>query len=107
MKIASSAALSLSCIFSPTSPQEVSQAVKIFTDSQCKFDVRGGGHSTVPGAANTNDDILIVAEGQNEHILTNENSRVLNGRPRTGSDWLDQVQVESSLIVEIRLTDQS
>ena len=33
--------------------------------------------------------------------------RVLNGRPRTGSDWLDQVQVESSLIVEIRLTDQS
>ena len=33
--------------------------------------------------------------------------RVLNGRPRTGSDWLDQVKVWSSLTVEIRLTKQS
>ena len=74
MKIASSAVLSPSCIFSPTSPQEVSQTVKLFTDNQCKFAVRGGGHSAVPGAANTKDGILIVTEGLNEHALTNENS---------------------------------
>ena len=33
--------------------------------------------------------------------------RVLNGRPRTGLDQLDQVQVQSSPMVEIRLTGQS
>ena len=48
--------------------------MKLFTDNQCKFAVRGGGHSAVPGAANTNDGILIVTEGLNEHTLTNENS---------------------------------
>ena len=74
MNIASSAVLFPSCSSSQNCPQEVSQAVKLFTDNQCKLAVGGGGHSAVPGAANTNDGILIVTEGLNEHTLTNENS---------------------------------
>ncbi|PUU78308.1 hypothetical protein B9Z19DRAFT_1143055 [Tuber borchii] len=77
MKIASSAALSPSCIFSPTSPQKVSQAVKTFTDNQCKFAILGEVHSAVPNAAYANDCIPIVTEGLNELILTNENSDYL------------------------------
>ncbi|PWW75388.1 FAD-binding domain-containing protein [Tuber magnatum] len=70
----STTVLSPGCIFSPTSPREVARAVKLFTDNQCKFAVRGGGHSAVPGAANTNDGVLIVTEGLNERTVTNDDS---------------------------------
>ena len=86
MKITSSAVLFPSCSSSPNSPLEVSQVVKLFTDNQCKLAVRGGGHSAVPGAANTNDGFLIVTEGLNEHTLTNENSVWLGAGLTWGQD---------------------
>ncbi|PUU77678.1 STAG domain-domain-containing protein [Tuber borchii] len=76
---------STSCIFSQTSPQKVSRAVKLFTDNQCKFAIRGGGSFCRSRAANTNDGILIVIEGPNKDTLTNEDSVWLSA----GLAWSD------------------
>ncbi|KAK2736774.1 hypothetical protein FQN57_000546 [Myotisia sp. PD_48] len=47
------------CVFLPNSTEKVSQAVKLFTKHDCKFAIKGGGHSTIPGAASIHDGILV------------------------------------------------
>lgn len=56
-----SARLTPGCIVQPTSAEEVSLAVKVLTsDSDCKFAVRGGGHTAFPGAANSGSYSLLL-----------------------------------------------
>jgi FAD/FMN-containing dehydrogenase len=40
------------CVVLPTSPEDVSAAVKIIGQKECIFAVKSGGHATFPGASN-------------------------------------------------------
>ncbi|KAL3458974.1 hypothetical protein BJX64DRAFT_265545 [Aspergillus heterothallicus] len=51
--------LNPSCVFLPDTTEKVSQAVNLFTRLNCKWAIRGGGHSPIPGAANIDGGILI------------------------------------------------
>ncbi|ROT35238.1 FAD-binding domain-containing protein [Sodiomyces alkalinus F11] len=47
------------CVFLPSSTEEVSEAVSILYKHNCPFAIRGGSHSAIRGAANIDDGILI------------------------------------------------
>ncbi|KAI1773563.1 FAD-binding domain-containing protein [Hypoxylon cercidicola] len=51
-----------SCVFVPDTPEKVAQAVSLFVENDCKFSIKGGGHSAIPGAANIHDGILMPME---------------------------------------------
>ncbi|XXH03669.1 hypothetical protein Hte_010074 [Hypoxylon texense] len=51
-----------SCVFLPDSPEKVAQAVNLFVQNDCKFSIKGGGHSAIPGAASIHDGILMPME---------------------------------------------
>lgn len=48
------------CVFVPANAKQVSDAVKIFSRVKCKFSVRSGGHSPIPGN-NGQDGAVLVA----------------------------------------------
>lgn len=54
-----------SCILLPESPSEVADAVTVLVQNECRFSVKGGGHSTIPGAANIDDGVLIAMKHLN------------------------------------------
>ncbi|KAI1762630.1 FAD-binding domain-containing protein [Hypoxylon sp. FL1150] len=54
--------LSPQCIFMPDTPEKVAQAVSLLVQNDCKFSIKGGGHSAIPGAASIHDGILIPME---------------------------------------------
>lgn len=56
------------CIFLPDSTEKVAEAVALFAKHECRFAVKGGGHSAIPGAASIHDGILMPME----HINTME-----------------------------------
>ncbi|KAH1531548.1 hypothetical protein KXV92_004405 [Aspergillus fumigatus] len=60
-----------SCIFLPTSAEEVANAVKILTHCDAHFAVRGGGHMNVPGANNIDNGVLIALSGLNKFTVHN------------------------------------
>ncbi|KAK6352396.1 hypothetical protein TWF730_009223 [Orbilia blumenaviensis] len=51
------------CVFRPTSVDDISCAMKLITLSQADFNVVGGGHSAIKGWANTEDGVLIILSG--------------------------------------------
>nr|AGK29869.1 FAD-binding protein [Volvariella volvacea] len=53
-------ALTPGCYFIPDEVSEVSTAVKLFTDNECKFSIRGGGHHSTPAAANNDGGVTIA-----------------------------------------------
>lgn len=46
----------------PDTPEKVAQAVNLFVQNDCKFSIKGGGHSAIPGAASIHDGVLIPLE---------------------------------------------
>lgn len=52
--------LSPSCVFRPTSAQQIGTAVTLLAKTQTKFAVRGGGHMGITGANNVDNGVLIV-----------------------------------------------
>jgi FAD/FMN-containing dehydrogenase len=54
--------LNPTCVFLPDTPQHVSRAVALFSRSDCKFAIRGGGHSALGGAANIDDGVLLATD---------------------------------------------
>ncbi|EZF36243.1 hypothetical protein H101_00232 [Trichophyton interdigitale H6] len=54
------AVLDPACIFTPTSTEDVSRAVMLFSQNECKFSIKGGGHSNIPGAASIDDGVMMV-----------------------------------------------
>ncbi|KAK0642631.1 putative FAD-linked oxidoreductase [Lasiodiplodia hormozganensis] len=51
-----------SCVFLPDSTEKVAGAVALFAQNECKFSIKGGGHSAIPQAANIDDGILMPME---------------------------------------------
>ena len=43
----------------PSSTQDISKAVKLFSDNSCTFAIKGQGHSSLPGAANIDNGVTI------------------------------------------------
>jgi len=70
-------ALQPSCVFRPTTTDEVSQFVKIMTSDTCqsKFAVRGGGHTFCAGAANIEPGITVDMRLMN-HIELSKDKKV-------------------------------
>ena len=86
---ASSAVRSPKCIFAPLYAEEVSTAVALFKSHQCKFAVRGGGHSAVPGAANIDDGILITFANMKNISLHTDTTGVEYVSIQPGAVWGD------------------
>ncbi|KAF3153278.1 hypothetical protein TWF594_000301 [Orbilia oligospora] len=51
------------CVFRPTTVDDVSLAMQLIFISQSDFNVVGGGHSAIKGWANTEDGVLIILSG--------------------------------------------
>ncbi|KAF3484372.1 bifunctional solanapyrone synthase [Arthroderma uncinatum] len=56
----STAVLDPACVFVPDSTEKVARTVRLFSQNECKFSIKGGGHSSIPGAANIDDGIMMV-----------------------------------------------
>ncbi|KAK2867940.1 hypothetical protein FQN49_003326 [Arthroderma sp. PD_2] len=56
----STAVLDPACVFVPDSTEKVAQAVRLFSQNECKFSIKGGGHSSIPGAASIDDGIMMT-----------------------------------------------
>ncbi|KAH7304216.1 hypothetical protein B0I35DRAFT_414683 [Stachybotrys elegans] len=74
-----------SCVFMPQTSSEVAEAVQIMVENDCQLSVKGGGHSTIPGAANIDDGVLMAMK----HINTTE-VNIEEGYIRVGSGALFQ-----------------
>ncbi|CAE6515128.1 unnamed protein product [Rhizoctonia solani] len=82
----STAILSPACVFVPESPTDVSTAVNIFTENNCQFAIRGGGHTTNPGWAGTKDGILVSLSKLTTVKVSQDKQSVVIG---AGSRWGD------------------
>ncbi|EEQ35764.1 conserved hypothetical protein [Microsporum canis CBS 113480] len=67
------AVLDPACIFAPESTKQVSQAIKLFSQNECKFSIKGGGHSSIPGAASIDDGVMMFADGKVVNANRKEN----------------------------------
>ena len=54
-----SAILAPGCIFQPASADHVSKGIKVLIAGSCKFAVKAGGHSPIPGANNINGGVSV------------------------------------------------
>jgi FAD binding domain len=87
--------LSPSCIFLPTSAQDVSKAVAILTGLSvlgssnnvgCQFAIRSGGHTPWAGASNINAGVTIDMSGINQVTVSSDQSYTSVG---PGNRWID------------------
>lgn len=96
------AQLSPACIVRPENPQDVALAVKTLVatnkTSLCKFAIRGGGHTTWPGASNINDGVTIDLSLMNKTVLDKEKTTASVG---PGSRWANVYSVLDQLGVSI------
>lgn len=63
------ARLKPSCVFTPSSAELVSQAVKLFEQKNCTFAIRSGGHSPSHGWANIDDGVLLATSNLSSKSL--------------------------------------
>lgn len=68
-----------SCVFLPDSAESVADAVALFSQNECKFAFKGGGHSAIPQAANINDGILVPMQAINGTDINFENNHIRVG----------------------------
>jgi FAD/FMN-containing dehydrogenase len=79
--------LNPACVFQPTSPQQLSYAVRTLAKKQTLFAYRGGGHMPIPGYNNINaTGILITSAGLNQLQISADRSTVNVG---PGNRWTD------------------
>ncbi|KAJ7765941.1 putative FAD-binding oxidoreductase, partial [Mycena maculata] len=76
--------LAPTCIFLPTTADEVASAVGIFSSYQAPFAVRGGGHMNFPDSNDINDGVLLALNNLN-NITVNANESTLTVGP--GNRW--------------------
>jgi hypothetical protein len=72
------------CIISPTSPDEVIEAVKILRSSNTSFAIRSGGHSPLSGWADIEHGVLIALRGLADKAYDERTQTVRVG---FGSTW--------------------
>ncbi|KAI4268776.1 MAG: hypothetical protein LQ337_007652 [Flavoplaca oasis] len=81
--MSSTCVLDPTCIFQPNSTADVSADVSaagaLFNQHGCTFSIKGRGHSTVPGAANVNDGVLINLRNMDNITLNQNQSNVVVG----------------------------
>jgi FAD/FMN-containing dehydrogenase len=77
--LAATEQLEPSCIFLPDTPEKVAQAVSLFVENNCKFSIKGGGHSAIPGAANIHDGILMPMEKLKRLDISDDEKTVVVG----------------------------
>ncbi|CAE6428479.1 unnamed protein product [Rhizoctonia solani] len=82
----STCVLSPGCVAVPGSSSDVSTAVKILTANNCKFAIRGGGHTPNPGWAGTDSGVLISLSKLNAVELSKDKESVVIG---AGNRWGD------------------
>ncbi|KAJ5536570.1 hypothetical protein N7513_009756 [Penicillium frequentans] len=58
--------LSPACIFLPSTPKQVAEAVSIFESCNAQFAIRGGGHMNYPGSNNIDGGVLMPLEKLNK-----------------------------------------
>ena len=84
------------CVFSPSSPLEVAQAISVLHSTQTRFAVRGGSHSTVKGAASIDYGVLIIFSKFKDIVFSNDHKTVSIGPGLTWIevyDWLAPYQL--------------
>jgi len=67
--------LSPSCVFAPTTSQNLANAVKILAQTNTTFTVRSGGHSPTAGINNINNGVLIVTTHFNDTTIVKAPNR--------------------------------
>ncbi|KAG4412615.1 hypothetical protein IFR04_014245 [Cadophora malorum] len=72
------------CIVTPTSAQQVAQAISIINQHSCIFAVKSGGHSSVPGASNAPGGVTIDLSGIDDIDVSDDLESVRIG---TGNRW--------------------
>ncbi|EFW22297.1 hypothetical protein D8B26_000997 [Coccidioides posadasii str. Silveira] len=79
----STAVLDPNCVFLPDTTARVSEAVTLLGENECKFAVKGAGHSAIPGAANIHDGIMMSLAWLNSSDVHLEDNyiRVGAGQP--------------------------
>ncbi|WEW61923.1 hypothetical protein PRK78_007423 [Emydomyces testavorans] len=82
--------LSPSCFLAAKGSRSVAMALTVSQKTQCPFAVRGGGHSIVPGASNTDVGITIDLRAFDEVKLSGDKKIVSVG---PGATWLDVYKV--------------
>ncbi|KAH8145208.1 uncharacterized protein LAJ45_10769 [Morchella importuna] len=68
--------LSPTCVLAPKSTDDLATAMKILVQDSCIFAVRGGGHSSIPGWASTNDGVLISLGNFRDAVVKDGYARV-------------------------------
>ena len=86
--------LTPSCRFTPATAADVAGAVKLMTDQQCQFAVRGGGHMSFAGAANIEDGVTIDLGGMKQVTVSLDNTTTSVGG---GARWVDVYQKLDSM----------
>ena len=74
------------CRIAPRNSHEVSGAVKLLVEMNCKFAVRGGGHMFWAGAANIQDGVTIDLSQMNRLIVSRDETLTAVG---PGVRWQD------------------
>ncbi|EGE05040.1 FAD binding domain-containing protein [Trichophyton equinum CBS 127.97] len=64
------------CVFLPETSEHVSKAVQILAENDCKFSIKGAGHSAIPGAANIHDGVMIAMAWMNSTDIQDDYIRV-------------------------------
>ncbi|KAI4150904.1 MAG: hypothetical protein LQ340_003815 [Diploschistes diacapsis] len=85
------AQLDPTCVFKPTSAQDVSKGVEAlavlnYAGPLCPFAIKAGGHHTVIGIANIHDGVTIDVAGLDEISLSADRSVISLG---TGNRWIN------------------
>ncbi|CAE7117521.1 unnamed protein product [Rhizoctonia solani] len=80
------AVLTPACVVVPESSSDVSTTLKTLTKNNCKFGIRGGGHTANPGWAGTNSGVLISLSKLNKIQVSEDKASVVIG---AGNRWGD------------------
>ncbi|EGY19192.1 FAD binding domain-containing protein [Verticillium dahliae VdLs.17] len=91
--------LSPSCVFLPSSTNEVSTAVSLFNDNDCPFAIRGGGHSANRGAANIDNGILVSMRNIRDVAFSADNTSVTTGMGNTWSQLYAIIEPQGYMVV--------
>ena len=78
--------LHANCFIQPTSTSQISQIVTSLSQNQCKFAVKGGGHSLVVGANGITDGVTIDLRSMNKTTLSDDKKTASIG---PGAKWGD------------------
>ncbi|KAK8015779.1 hypothetical protein PG991_008667 [Apiospora marii] len=93
------------CLVHPQSPEEIAVLIATARSTGCPFAVRGGGHSDIPGASNSDGGITVNMAGLSQ-VVVDEDAGV--ARVGAGAKWGDvyrELEKTNRTVVGGRLRD--